>query len=827
MTVLLTRKLALRRTCLAAGLVLAGLTSSLACGGGSSSTPQADGVDGYLKALPAWASFAPTLPDQDAHPVGDPGPGETKMVGTKQFVCSTTPFAIQRTPRELVMYSPNVEILWPGSLLQGRSYRDGEGLNALLPLTVAERTPIKVSIPALKTADNFREVVPDQATVHQAIGAMVGAATESDLKTPSTSSFSMEAFHSEEQFALSMGLSGRYMGFSGSANFSYDETAEETTVVVHFVEKTFEVVVAPPQTPRAFFSADFTQAKLDEQIALGRIGPDNLPVYVSSVVYGRMFTFAMTSSKSEQEIRAALQAAYSFGAGKVSAELTAEQRSLIETSKIAITSMGGGAEATLDVIRSGDWRAYFAAPSPLSSATPLSYTFRSLADGTVALVTETASYGRTECNPVLVAGFLDVQPVQLQLPTPFSAASGDLNGDGRMDLVWNHRGSTNDVRVGFGKPDGTFDVATGVVVTIPAEPAGGWTDFKLLVADMNGDGLDDLVWNRIASGKSETWVARSRGDGTFDLQPLHLRSDPEWATPSFLAATARVATKSAQPPPRDLLWSRVTAADNTVLASVWGGGAPADLASQALPAPAGGWGPYAGFGSMIGDVTGDGVDDLVWGARGAVCAAVNDGAGAFAVKASYPSGQWPCGYTCGNEKAFRLGDVNGDNKADVLRYEANYLRDRYCPRGCTELMCDWGDDIGGACRRTYYYNAATQVLASDGQGGFAATATQNWPVMPVHPALVDVSGDGKADLVWIELAAAARVWVATAEANTSGAFTGFGAQSAAIQPKTALPPGATNWNNFRALFGDVNGDGRVDVVLNDASTVASIYVLVR
>jgi len=53
------------------------------------------------------------------------------------------------------------------------------------------------------------------------------------------------------------------------------------------------------------------------------------------------------------------------------------------------------------------------------------------------------------------------------------------------------------------------------------------------------------------------------------------------------------------------------------------------------------------------------------------------------------------------------------------------------------------------------------------------------------------------------------------------------ARSPVIQPKTTLPPGAANWNNFRAFFGDVNGDGRIDVVLNDASTVASIYVLIR
>jgi thiol-activated cytolysin/VCBS repeat protein len=816
------RQDALRRTCLTTGLVLAAAASSLGCGG--SSDP--DGVDVYMKSLPTWAEFSPELPDVDPHAVGQAGPTENRTVGTRQFICQTTPFAIQRTPRELVMYSPNVEILWPGSLLQGRSYKEGDDLNALLALTVAERTPIKVSIPALKTADNFREVVPDQATVSQAIGAMLGAATEADLRTPSSIWYDMQSYHSEEQFALQMGVSGRYMGFSAKASFSYDQTAEETTVVMHFVEKMFEVVVAPPQTPRAFFSPAFTQAKLDEQIQLGRIGPDNLPIYVSNVVYGRMFTFTMTSTKSEQEIRAALQAAYSFGVGDVQADLSAEQRSLIQASRISIASVGGDAQATIDVIRSGDWRAYFTSTSSLASATPLSYTFRSLADGTVALVTETTSYDRTVCDPLLTSGFLAVQSVQPQLTTPFTASAGDLNGDGRLDLVWNHLGTTNAVRVGFGKTDGTFDMATASVVTVPVSPAGGWTAFKLVVADMNGDGKDDLAWNRVASGTSDTLVALSRGDGTFDAQPFHTRAEAEWATPGFAVMAARVRAKAAQPPPRDLLWSRLTGTGNLAVASVWGGGAPVDLAPQALASPAGGWAPFAGFGAMLGDVDGDGVDDLVYGKAGGACAAVNDGAGVFVMKPAFGAAM-PCGYQCPTERLFRLADVNGDGLADVLRYERDYVSWRYCPRGCTETMCNWGDSIGGACRRTYYHNAMTQLLVSDGLGGFAAVGAQNaWPVRAVDPYLRDVSGDGKADLVWITLAGEARVSVAVAETTAEGAFVGFTAVPDR-QPLTALPPGAANWSAFRALFGDVNGDGKVDVVLNDSNVVGSVYVYIR
>jgi hypothetical protein len=162
----------------------------------------------------------------------------------------------------------------------------------------------------------------------------------------------------------------------------------------------FEVVVEPPQTPDAFFSEDFTEETLDEQEELGRIGPDNVPVYVSNIVYGRMMTFAFTSTASEQEIRGTIEAGYETVVNGVSVELSAKHKTILSEAKIAVSSLGGDAEATLSLIRSGSWQEYFTKDAPLSSAAPLSYTFRNLGDGSIAKVTESIEYMVKECEPV-------------------------------------------------------------------------------------------------------------------------------------------------------------------------------------------------------------------------------------------------------------------------------------------------------------------------------------------------------------------------------------------------------------------------------------------
>ncbi|MBX2801523.1 MAG: thiol-activated cytolysin family protein [Myxococcales bacterium] len=372
-------------------------------------------VDDYISELPPWSEFSPTLREAPA-PVGEPesftatgelteiidktdGSAVTKVYEDVEYDCTTTDYSMTDTPSQFVSYSPDAELLYPGALIQGRSHRDGVAIGSILPLPIDDRTPIRVSIPAIPSGDNFREIErPNQAEVAGGIGEMVGNATVADLSTPSTIDFHMARYHDESEFALSIGISGRYLGFQGSSDVGVDQQQTSTTVTAHFFEKMFEVVVEPPTTPGAFFSDSFTSAKLQEQVDLGRIGQENLPIYVSNVVYGRMLTYSVTSSASEAQVTAALDATFRTLGQTASVELSAEHRLVLESAEISVKSLGGDSDNVLELIRSGDLRSYFDEGAPLSSAAPLSYTFRNLGDGSIASVAETTRYSVTECE---------------------------------------------------------------------------------------------------------------------------------------------------------------------------------------------------------------------------------------------------------------------------------------------------------------------------------------------------------------------------------------------------------------------------------------------
>ncbi|WP_271998670.1 FG-GAP-like repeat-containing protein [Nannocystis radixulma] len=90
--------------------------------------------------------------------------------------------------------------------------------------------------------------------------------------------------------------------------------------------------------------------------------------------------------------------------------------------------------------------------------------------------------------------------------------AGDFDGDGKTDLALTGASTSKALHVALSKGDGTFTVTAQ-----PTGELGGWAeeiDAHVLAGDFDGDGKTDLA----LVGKADTLpVARSRGDGTFEL----------------------------------------------------------------------------------------------------------------------------------------------------------------------------------------------------------------------------------------------------------------------------------------------------------------------
>ena len=346
----------------------------------------------YFRSLPSWAEYAELQEEQET--VADE-PSIYEQEGN--LVCSVTEASITKNPEDIITFSPDSEIMWLGSLIQGRGHR--AGLGSLQELPVRQRDPLTVSIDIL-FSDNTRTVEnPDLASVTQAIGELIDAAEMAGHTAGSSIFFNQAESHSLEQSALKLGLSASYMGNSVRSSLETDRAAGSSSLTATFTQKMFTTSMVLPQSPVDVFSSDFTEALLREQVDRGNLGPQNLPVYVGSITWGRMLVVTMTSDSSASSMKGALKASASYAGAGVSADLSAEHEAILSNSELNVVAIGGHAQAVIDLIRSGRLGAYFKEDAPLTSARPISYVLRNLGDNTIARVSETTEYSIRECEP--------------------------------------------------------------------------------------------------------------------------------------------------------------------------------------------------------------------------------------------------------------------------------------------------------------------------------------------------------------------------------------------------------------------------------------------
>ncbi|MGK7393269.1 MAG: thiol-activated cytolysin family protein [Candidatus Cyclobacteriaceae bacterium M3_2C_046] len=357
--------------------------------------------------------------------------------------CYTTTFKASPGFDQMLALDPTTDVIFPGALLQGSSIPTGE----YIPI-VSDRAPITLS--ASLTNINGSPVVtvtdPSLSTVREGVKSILDQ--EITGSTAAKLNFEISQVYSEQHLSVALGANYRSAGQDVSSSFNFAQSAYKNKFVIKYLQIYYTIDVDPPKEPSDFFNSMTVLEELN----------GTLPVYVSSVFYGRMVLYTVESNYEFTEINAAFSASFTSGGGTIDANYS----EIISNSTIKALVIGGsGKDAAKSIDGPGEVYDYIANGGEYSKdspGAPISYKLRFLTKGTpVARVVMATEYNIRQCD--LAYPIFNIKLNKIKLADSNDAGGNtDLYGyvGGRLSLdgTWVKNG--NDVLdVYWGRNEGS------------------------------------------------------------------------------------------------------------------------------------------------------------------------------------------------------------------------------------------------------------------------------------------------------------------------------------------------------------------------------------
>lgn len=576
------------------------------------------------------------------------------------WLCREKEVSIENAPEEFVLLAASSTTgIFPGAILHGNALEADPP-----PEVLIDRGPGTILI-RLQTGqgDVSRDVQQvSAASITNAVNDLIKDRTE----FPSTFSFDFSRVEASEELRLAMNIKTTVWGAKVSTKFGFESDTSYERWLIKLVQPFYTIEFLPPNDPSKWFGQDVTPSQL-----ASKLGSNNPPVYVRTVTYGRIAYLLLETTASRTEVEASLD----VSAGVTSGHVDANYMSKLENANIKAVVYGGSANISdMEAALSGDGieaAGLLTAEQEISKGVPIAYTMYDIKNNRPVKVKMAGSFKVRDCEPSLGGTkftFLSRQDLPVFVGGADEVKVGNFGGDTGDDLLWSqiNPGQTAEFKTSI-SGNGLFQIMDGATVQLGT----GMTNVH--VADLAGDGYDDLVWDTQATDRMSVTVWENTGSG-FEPGSMPASSIPHCNTNQmYLFGQYRMHAGSFEAAGKDAVaWVVLVSFGMNIIPPI----TRDDLVGppSCIGSPVDFWGTtsdWSGYETHIADFTGDGLDDWIWTwvrnnvalvwraqSRTGMPALIGASGGVFGTSfTNVPAGaSWTTA----------TGDVDGDGIADIV-----------------------------------------------------------------------------------------------------------------------------------------------------------------
>jgi thiol-activated cytolysin len=342
---------------------------------------QGNAIDAYV-----WGLGTPSLPPAEAVEGEESAPSVDG-----NYTCRRREYEETRHYHEVVAFAANSGSLFPGAIVSGTQIQDG----VLVP-KVIDRAPMRFSASLEGVIDGPVSATVEEPSLSSFRDSMAEILSSNLIgQTPANLAFDMREVHSAEQLDLALGVSADWLTADLGASFEFSSEQKRSRIVVEFTQTYYTVDVDPPSRPSSAFESSVTLSQVEDQFH------DEPPAYVSSVSYGRIVYFAVTSSFSSEELRAALDFGFTAGAADIEGSVSLTHSEVLADSQITAYILGGSGDVAVRALAGvEELRQFIEEGGSYSRESPgaaIAYRLAYLADHTPARFALTSDYELEEC----------------------------------------------------------------------------------------------------------------------------------------------------------------------------------------------------------------------------------------------------------------------------------------------------------------------------------------------------------------------------------------------------------------------------------------------